>query len=92
MPKYSTGKVRGRRFWSAEPDAKATPIRETGFAAVNIDTNPPHIMVWSVAGSASGVRKAVADNWPIDPHGLVSGWKAAMRSGVRVRKIKIKTV
>jgi hypothetical protein len=66
-------------------------ITETGFAAINIETKPPHIMVWSICGTARGVRKEVADNWP-PRDGERDGWKAAKRDGVRVRKIKIETV
>ena len=66
-------------------------LKETGFVAINIKTKPPHMMVWSVAGSAGGVRKNIADNWP-DRRGQQSGWKGAMRDGVRVRKIRIETI
>lgn len=66
-------------------------IKETGFVAVNIKTKRQHMMVWSIAGSASGVRKAILENWP-DRNGQRAGWKDAMRDGVRVRKVRIETI
>lgn len=66
-------------------------FRETGFVAVNIDTKPPHMMVWSVAGFANQVRKSILHNWP-DRDGRRMTWNEIKREGVRVRKIKIETV
>ncbi len=67
------------------------PIKTTGFAAVNTSVRQPYIMAWSIAAQANQVRKNVADNWGLLP-GEDDGWKAAMRDGVRVRKVKIETV
>lgn len=66
-------------------------IKVKGFAAVNVLTNPPHIMVWSVAESAGAVRDAVGNNWPYSL-GRHEGWTRAKRDGVRVRRVEIRTV
>lgn len=65
-------------------------LGETGFVAINIDTNPPHMMIWSFAGYANQVRKAILKNWP-DRDGVRPTWNDIKRDGVRVRKIKIET-
>ena len=68
-------------------------ITETGFAAVNILTKPPHIMVWTISDTAKGVREKTGENWncpfSYDPR---LGWKDAMKDGARVRKVKIETI
>lgn len=66
-------------------------IKETGFAAVNISTNRPYIMVWSIAGYASQVRKNCVENWP-DKDGRRATWNDVKRDGYRVRKVKIETI
>jgi hypothetical protein len=65
-----------------------TKLTETGFVAVNVLTKPQHMMVWSVAGQASAVRKTIAAAWPERPNSP-DGWKNAKRDGVRIRKVKI---
>lgn len=67
------------------------PIKTTGYAAVNTLCRPPYIMMWSVAAQANQVRTNVANNW-VPTHRDSDGWKAAMRDGVRVVKVKIETV
>ena len=66
-------------------------LRETGYAAVNILTKPPHIMMWSIRGVASQVRETVVENWP-DRNDRRSTWMDAKKDGVRVRKITIATL
>lgn len=63
-------------------------ITEKGFVAVNILTNPPHMMVWSVARRANQVRKNILDNWS-RKDGQPPTWNDVKRDGVRIRKVKL---
>lgn len=66
-------------------------LRETGYAAINILTKPPYIMVWSIAGSASQAKMAVTNNWT-NRNGDRPTWDDVKREGVRVRKVTIETI
>lgn len=61
-------------------------IKQPAFAAImDPDSKRPHIMSWTVSGSAQHVRWQVGKAWcQEDP---ANGWKAAKIEGVRVVKI-----
>ncbi len=60
-------------------------ITQKAFAAMYVDEKRPHIMSWTIRGTAHGVRVAVGTRWcKEDP---ANGWKAAKIEGVRVVKI-----
>lgn len=62
-------------------------IKLPAFAAVDTTTKPPHICVWTIAGSAGYVRDKIGKVWsPEDPK---AGWKAARIEGMRVMKVEI---
>jgi len=55
---------------------------EHGYAAVNT-----HICIWTVSGTAKGVRECVGREW--DAANPRAGWEAARDMGFRVRRVKI---
>ena len=67
------------------------PIKQVAFCGLNTGLKPPHLMVWSVKGTAARVRAEIGNSWyEKDERG--SGWKSAHRDGIRVVKVEIKTL
>lgn len=62
-------------------------IKQPAFAAVYNDEKKPHIMAWTVCGSASLVRQRVGKSWHKDD--WETGWREAKIEGVRVVKIDL---
>lgn len=66
---------------------KPRKFRQAAFAGVVMDGKKPHIMAWSVSGSASHVRHQIGRSWcKEDPR---EGWKAAKIEGIRVVKVDL---
>lgn len=64
-------------------------IKQTAFAAIDTATDPPHICVWTVCGSATQVRDKIGKVWqPEDPK---AGWRGAKIEGIRVAKVDLTT-
>lgn len=61
-------------------------IQQMAFAAIDMRQKPkPHILSWTVNGSAAAVRQAIGKAWyQEDPK---EGWKAARTEGIKVVKI-----
>lgn len=62
-------------------------LQQPAFAAVYMDGKQPHIMSWTVSGSATSVRDKVGKSWHKDDP--ATGWKAARKEGVKVLKIAL---
>ena len=65
---------------------KMAKIEQTAFAAADMTSwSKPHILAWTVSGSATAVRIAVGKAWcEEDPN---DGWRAAKIEGIKVLKI-----
>lgn len=61
-------------------------IQQTAFAAVDMTSwRKPHVLAWTVNGTANAVRQAVGKAWcEEDPK---EGWRAARIEGIKVMKI-----
>jgi hypothetical protein len=66
-------------------------IQRTAFAAADMRQKPkPHILAWTVNGTATAVRKAIGRAWcEEDPN---EGWKAARIEGIKVVKITMTAI
>lgn len=63
--------------------------RQIGFACKFL-SNDDHIPVWTIHGTAGGVRDAVGRSWSAnDPKG---GWKAAKIEGAKIVKVEVRVV
>ncbi len=62
-------------------------IKQPAFAAYYKDEKKPHIMAWTICGSAEGVRRTIGKQW--DSEDPKTGWKAAKIEGIRVIKIDL---
>lgn len=69
--------------------AKRKSYRQIGFGARFADDDP-HVPVWTILGSAKGVREAAGRQWCQDDP--ANGWKAARIEGARVVKVEIKII
>lgn len=56
------------------------------FAALDVSGE---IVVWSIKGTARGVREEVGDAFDYEGAGWRNGWKYAQKSGYRVVKVLV---
>jgi hypothetical protein len=60
-------------------------IKQSAFAAAELNGKKPHILSWTVCGTAEGVRRTVGKAWCEE--NPKEGWKAARIEGMKVLKI-----
>jgi hypothetical protein len=62
--------------------------KQMAFAATDTLVQPPHILAWTINGTARAVRNEIGKAWRRDDPS--EGWKEAKRDGMRVVKIEMR--